>query len=454
MATVNRHSLIQEFDTLKARFEALRALFAVLMEKTTPKGSANSSLPSSRTGDDETALARPGAKAKGPAHHAGHCANTRTREHVEVLTVERCARCGEDLADADCLGHERRTLIDIVFEKVVHHADAQVKHCPRCHTETRAPFPDSMPGPLQYGNGLNAYVVHLLVAQMLSLKRVAHSVHALIAHTLCEATLLHSVMPLHHALAHWERCAIERLLAMPALHVDETSLRGDRNNHWLHVYCGGALTVKRLHPKRGREAIEAIGILPRYGGVTVHDCWASSLSYAHCGHALCGAHLLRELTFIVDAHGYAWAKRMKRLLLDTCHQVASRDHKTLTPHEYKALHKRYRTLLTQGAKELPPIPPQARRPTRARRQIRRPQPPRTPAQARNRRAPVRRQSARPLHQQPRRAGLAHEQGQAEGVGVLPHPKVRRSVLPNLKLSAIHGQPGVQSTGGHSDRPRR
>ena len=281
MATVNRHSLIQEFDTLKARFEALcaegtmspqtralfealRALFAVLMavwmEKTTPKGSANSSLPSSRTGDDETALARPGAKAKGPAHHAGHCANTRTREHVKVLTVERCARCGEDLADTDCLGHQRRTLIDIVFETVVHHADAQVKHCPRCHTETRAPFPDSMPGPLQYGNGLKAYVVHLLVAQMLSLKRVAHSAHALIAHTLSEATLLHSVMPLHHALAHWERCAIERLLAMPALHVDETSLRVDRNNHWLHVYCGGALTVKRLHPKRGREAIRVQGV--------------------------------------------------------------------------------------------------------------------------------------------------------------------------------------------------
>ena len=47
----------------------------------------------------------------------------------------------------------------------------------------------------------------------------------------------------------------------------------------------------------------------------------------------------------------------KRLLLRTCHQVATRDHKTLTPNEYKALRKRYRTLLTQGARELPPIPP-------------------------------------------------------------------------------------------------
>ena len=115
--------------------------------------------------------------------------------------------------------------------------------------------------------------------------------------------------------------------------------------------------MKRLHPKRGCEAIEAIGILPRYGGVAVHDCWASYLSYTHCEHALCGAHLLRELTFIVDAHDYAWAKRMKRLLLHACHEVAKRDEKMLSESEYKAVQKRYRTILTQGERELPPIPP-------------------------------------------------------------------------------------------------
>ena len=81
------------------------------------------------------------------------------------------------------------------------------------------------------------------------------------------------------------------------------------------------------------------------------------LSYTHCDHALCGAHLLRELAFIVDAHGYAWAKRMKRLLLGACHQVSKRDDKMLSASEYKALQKRYRTILTQGARELPPIPP-------------------------------------------------------------------------------------------------
>ena len=158
-------------------------LMAVFMEKHTPKSSANSSLPASQSPNDDTARTRPGAKGKGPSSNGERCANTRTREYVKVLSVDACGRCGEDLTDAACTGRERRTLIDIVFEKVVRHADAQIKHCPRCHAETRACFPHQMPGPLQYGPGIKAYVVHLLIAQMLSLKRVAQSMHALIGRT-------------------------------------------------------------------------------------------------------------------------------------------------------------------------------------------------------------------------------------------------------------------------------
>ena len=117
------------------------------------------------------------------------------------------------------------------------------------------------------------------------------------------------------------------------------------------------MTLKRLHPKRGLEAIEDIGIIPRYGGVVIHDCWQSYLSYEHCDHGLCGSHLLRELTFIVESNGYAWAANMKCLLQEICAIVAKRKSKRLTKKEYKHLQKRYRDILTQGAEELPPIPP-------------------------------------------------------------------------------------------------
>ena len=378
MATVNKQSLREEFDTLKGRFEQLSAdgkmteesrtlfqallmlfelLMAVFMERRTTKDSSNSSLPSSQTEKDDTATTRPGANGKGKSHDDHRSANTRTIETTEVVKVNRCQSCGEALSETPCQGHERRTRIDILFEKVVTHVDAEIKRCPHCQAQSKGRFPADMPGPLQYGPGIKAYVLNLLIAQMLSLNRVQQSIRTLIGQLISEATLLKYVLQLHHALADWEQSAIEQLLSMPVMHVDETSLRVDNKNHWIHVCSSGEITLKFLHPKRGREAIEALGVIPRYGGVVIHDCWASYLAYAHCDHGLCGSHLLRELTFIVDANGYAWAANMKRLLQQTCRLVSTRKRKKLTETEYKNLQKRYRTILTRGEKELPPIPP-------------------------------------------------------------------------------------------------
>ena len=225
-----------------------------------------------------------------------------------------------------------------------------------CGQKTRGAFPESFSGPLQYGSGIRAYVLNLLIAQMISLKCVQQCVQTLIGLAISEATILKYVLQLHLALERWEKEAIERLLTLPAIHLDETSLRVDKHNQWIHVASGGEITLKFVHEKRGLEAMTAIGIIPRYGGVIIHDCWASYLSYDHCGHGLCGAHLLRELTFIMEADGYAWAKNMKRLLQQTCTRVAKRKRKRLTPHEYERLQSRYRNLLTRGERELPPIP--------------------------------------------------------------------------------------------------
>jgi transposase len=375
MATVNKQSLREEFDGLKAEFERLcaagtmaaesRALFqamlmlfevlmAVFMERRTSKNSANSSIPPSQTAKDETT--HPGTNSKGPAQNSTRFGNTRTVETVHTAQANRCGACGEDLDEIPCQGHERRTRIDIIFEKVVTHVDAEIKQCPRCQTQIKGRFPAGMSGPLQYGTGIKAFVLNLLIAQMISLKRVQQSIDTLIGRMLSEATILNIVTQLHRALERWERAAIEQILTRPAMHVDETSLRVDKKNHWIHVCSAGEITLKFLHPKRGREAIEAFGVIPRYGGVVIHDCWASYLAYEQCGHGLCGSHLLRELTFIVDSNGYAWANNMKRLLKETCAKVAARNSKMLTPDEYKNLHKRYRNILTRGEKELPPIP--------------------------------------------------------------------------------------------------
>jgi len=146
------------------------------------------------------------------------------------------------------------------------------------------------------------------------------------------------------------------LLSQPTLNVDETSLRVDRKNHWIHVYAAGDISLKRLHRKRGKEAINDIHIVPCYEGVIIHDRWASYFAYDNCGHALCGSHLLRELTFIIDSNGYRWAKNMKKLLQQTCVGVSKANDKKLADNAYCNLQKCYRNILTRGEKELPPIP--------------------------------------------------------------------------------------------------
>lgn len=377
MASVNKESLREEFGALKERFgrlctdgkvtaesravfEALlmllQVLMVVFMEKNTPKNSTNSSKPASQTPKDDTALTRPGTHGKGKVLSQTRSGNTRTVESEQICPVSFCEECGEDLHKVRCQGYERRTQIDIVFEKVLTHIDAEIKSCPHCATVVRGSFPEAFFGPLQYGAGIKAYALNLLIAQMLSLKRVQHSLQTLLGEVISEATILKYVMLLHLALDQWEKTAIERLLTLPALHVDETSLRVDKKNQWIHVCSGGEITLKFLHEKRGQEAMQAIGVIPRYGGVIVHDCWASYLAYEHCDHGLCGAHLLRELTFILEADRYPWAKNMKRLLQDTCARVAQRKRKKISARQYENLQKRYRNILTRGEQELPPLP--------------------------------------------------------------------------------------------------
>ena len=104
--------------------------------------------------------------------------------------------------------------------------------------------------------------MHLLCAQMVSLKRTAAMIQAMTGRLLSEATLLGFVSRLHQALEPWEGAAIGKLLDMPVLHVDETSLRVDRKNYWIHVCAGGPITVKGLHRNRGCEAINTLGIIP------------------------------------------------------------------------------------------------------------------------------------------------------------------------------------------------
>lgn len=376
MSKVDKSSLREEFSILKTQFEELKSrnkissdvevlfksmivlfevLISIFLEKTTKKTSKNSSLPPSQTGKDNTSKQK-GSHSKGPDSSDEMFPDVRTVTEYETAEVNFCTHCGEDLKNEPLLGQERRTQIDILFEKRVHHVDAEIKDCPTCGGQTKGWFPSTFKGPLQYGEGLRTFILNLLIGQFVPLKRVQRLIKTLIGQTISESTILKYMLNLSMDLKSWEEQSLELLLKSPSMHCDETSMKVSGKNYWVHVYSSGDTVLKFIHPKRGKEAIEDIGIIPRYGGVVIHDCWASYLSYGNCEHGLCGSHLLRELTFVIESNGYQWARNMKKLLKETAGKVSKSKRKKLTSSAYKSLQRRYRNILTRGERELPEVP--------------------------------------------------------------------------------------------------
>ncbi len=72
-----------------------------------------------------------GGKRKGKEQNAARSRHGRTVETTEVVSVDACASRGADLSTTPSRPRPRRTRIDILFEKVVHHVEVEVKDCGR-----------------------------------------------------------------------------------------------------------------------------------------------------------------------------------------------------------------------------------------------------------------------------------------------------------------------------------
>jgi hypothetical protein len=103
--------------------------------------------------------------------------------------------------------------------------------------------------------------------------------------------------------------------------------------------------------------MDAAGVLHGFAGVAVHDGWAPYWRYQEVTHALCGAHLLRELEAVTEEPGQGWAAGMAELLVGV-KLVADRARATglqrVDDHARARLRGRYQRLLADGRAANPP----------------------------------------------------------------------------------------------------
>jgi transposase-like protein len=326
-------------------------MVAVFLEKKTRKNSSNSGLPPSRNNGSNGNRNKDGSERD---KKGSQLKNTRKTKSSETLTPSDCDGCGHDLSSVDVKNSESRKKIDIIYEITEHTITSETKQCPSCGQLNKPNFPKGMEGKIQYGIGIKASIIDFLTVQMISLERTQEHFKGLVGRFISQAVMLKYIAQFSESLKSWEAKQVAKLLESKIIHVDETSLRVETKNFWIHSYSAGDVTLKFVHRKRGCEAIEDIGIIPKYGGTIIHDSWASYLSYEHVDHGLCGSHLLRELKFIEDSTGDKWAIKMKKLLQKAAETVGDRHQKrVLTKFEFKSLQSRYRNILTRAKKELP-----------------------------------------------------------------------------------------------------
>lgn len=251
----------------------------------------------------------------------------------------------------------RRQVFDLppLAVEVTEH-QALVVCCPRCQRCSGGTFPPGVEQPVQYGARLKALAVYLKDYQLLPLERQRELFEDLFGHRLSVASLMKAEQICAQGLEEPLQAIRQHLLQAEVAGFDETGLRVEGRLWWLHAARSAEVTYYQVHARRGHEAMEAIGLLPAYRGVAVHDGLSSYFAYEGCTHALCNAHHLRELRFVHEQYGQGWAGEL-RLCLRLANRLVQGRGPELTDTLKARIGQWYDTILAGAEAELPPDPP-------------------------------------------------------------------------------------------------
>lgn len=335
------------------------------LESPVDKNSGNSSLPPGRDGlkrgQKRSQRERSGKRSGGQAGHVGQTLNmVAVPDAVVVHAVAVCGRCQTDLGAVGVSGRDKRQVFELpeVVLTVTEH-QAEHKVCPKCGVTNHAHFPVEVTQPTQYGPRFRAQLVYFHSGQFIPLQRTAEMVAGLYGQPVSEATILNAVWETARTVAPVMAALQGYLVETPeAVHFDETGARVNGILHWLHSASTPQATLYTIHRQRGSAGMDAMGILKRRQGWSVHDGWKPYFKYA-VQHALCNAHHLRELTFIAEQYQHRWAVKLRHWLvhMKTAVDTARADGQpSLSGEQLAWLFHRFDVILNDALDEIGPPP--------------------------------------------------------------------------------------------------
>ena len=309
----------QLIEEQAARIEALTEQVAELTRRL-GQNSGNSSLPPSADRFAKPKRDRRQGSARKPGKQPGAPGSglELLADPDEVIdhVPPACHGCGTGLEEAEAAGVIVRQVRDVPLVKVRVVEHRMHKLVCGCGAVSTASAPAGVEGPVCYGPNLRAIAVYLVVFQHVPVQRAAQLIADLTGAAPSTGWVSAQVARTAQALAEVEKL-IKTLITLAAvIGVDETTVNIAGVKQWLHVARTDKLTAYHLHASRGRAAVTEFGVLPDYMGTVVHDALAVYDVYP-ARHALCGAHLLRELTAVAETHPeQIWPGQARSALAD------------------------------------------------------------------------------------------------------------------------------------------
>lgn len=328
------NSLTSTVDSLNATINTQTQLIVQLnqtiqeLKEQLNKNSKNSSKPPSSDGYKKPApksLRKPSGKKVGgqDGHQGTHLAVITAPDEIVTHMPSACKGCRhyQMCKGTACIAEKRHVIDAVVTVNVTEH---QVLELPICmlHGDTRrGEFPADVKAAVQYGENLQSLAVALNTVGAVSIKRT------------------HEIL--------------SGVFNIPI----ETGTRVDKKLWWVHDASNCEYTYLDISPKRGNAGMEQCGVLPEFKGIAMHDCWASYWNYPDIQHAVCCAHLLRELTGIDENHPeQKWASAFIDLLLEmkkVKDKAVEKGKDFLSYYHYHKFDKKYDELIGQARKENP-----------------------------------------------------------------------------------------------------
>ena len=341
------------------------------LEDRLAKNSRNSGKPPSSDGFDKPAplslRKRRRRKSGGQTGHAGYKLEmVKKPDHLETHQVEKCAHCQNSLKRQKVERIEKRQVFDLpkVRMEVTEH-QAQVKRCLCCGKETRAEFPKGVNQAVQYGTEAKTQMAYLNHEQHIPLKRTCDVFEEFYGHRPAEGTIYAAGAEVAQIVTPATEAIKEHLaLREEIIGNDETGMRIDGKLYWLQTTCTTWLTYYAYQQKRGKVAMDAINLLPRFKGRVVHDDLPSYFQYDF-QHALCNAHHLRVLLFLQECYPQKWIEPLITLLLKIKQKVATAQSKKqteLSERQKANYFAQYDKLIQQGLRANPPPNATSRKP--------------------------------------------------------------------------------------------